>query len=272
MKDYSNQIFGKLKVLKFIERKKSGYYWLCKCDCGNEKIIRITNLTSGLTRSCGCLNFQDYTGKRFGRLIVIDLHERATPTKWLCKCDCGNKIIVSGNNLKSGNTQSCGCLFKEVHKIGNPKHKLYNTRIYKIWCGMKDRCYSKKHQAYSLYGGRGITICDEWKNNVVEFYNWAIANGYQDYLTIDRIDNNSNYEPNNCRWVTKNEQQNNTRKNIFYEYKGEKLTLSQLSKKYNINTSTLFNRIKRYNNINLAIETPIDIKKRNKKSKIKRGS
>lgn len=265
MKDYKGQRFGKLVVKEFYHRKNNSYYWNCICDCGNEKIIRITNLTSGATNSCGCLKNKDLTGKRFGKLEVKELSSKENGSKWLCVCDCGKELIVKQNNLLSNNTRSCGCLFIEIHKIGNPKHNLYHTRIYKIWSAMKNRCYLKTHVAYKRYGGRGITICDEWKNNVENFYNWSMENGYEENLTIDRIDNNKGYSPDNCRWVTPLEQQNNTRKNIYYEYNGEKFTLSQICRKYNINYSTLSHRLEKNNDIKKAIETPINKSKSRKK-------
>ena len=265
MKDLVGQKFGKWIVKEFAFTKNKNNFWLCKCECGNEKNIKQSNLINGNSKSCGCSKYSDLTGKKFGRLIVIKLHNREKNAKWLCRCECGNEKIVSQGNLITNHIQSCGCLFKEVHKIGNPKHNLYYTRIYKIWKGMKDRCYLITNQAYERYGGRGITICDEWKNNVENFYNWSMENGYEENLTIDRIDNNKGYSPDNCRWATRLEQQNNTRKNIYYEYNGEKLTLSQLSRKYKIAIPTLYKRLKKFDNVKKAIETPI--KNKTKKEK-----
>lgn len=270
MKNYEGKRFGKLVVKNFSHKKNNVCYWNCICDCGNEKTIRITNLTTGLTTSCGCSRYKDLIGKRFGKLVVVSLVSREKGTRWLCKCDCGNEKILKQNNLLSKNTRSCGCLFKEAHRFGNPVHNLYHTRIYSIWKSMKERCYSKKHVGYEKYGGRGITICDEWlgKNGIVNFYNWSIANGYQDDLSIDRIDNNKGYSPDNCRWVDAFVQQNNRSISKFYEYNGEKLTLSQLSRKYNINKTTLMHRLQKYS-VKESIERPIDkSKSRVKKEEI----
>lgn len=145
----------------------------------------------------------DLTGKKFGRLTVIERSE----SKWLCKCDCGNTKLVNGGHLVSGDTKSCGCLRNE-QRI---KHGMRNTRLYSVWHGMKERCYNTKHKHFKDYGGRGITICDKWKNDFNAFAQWALSHGYADNLTIDRIDVNGNYEPSNCRFITNAEQQKNKR-------------------------------------------------------------
>ena len=157
--------------------------------------------------------FIDLTGQKFGRLTVI---ERADNTKqgqakWLCQCDCGRKTVVMGKSLRNGNTKSCGCLQKETIGYKRTIHGQTNTRFYRIWCGMKSRCYNKKNPHFHLYGGRGIKVCNEWLKDFQTFYDWAIANGYADNLTLDRINVNGNYEPSNCRWITRKEQNNNKR-------------------------------------------------------------
>lgn len=148
----------------------------------------------------------DLTGQRFGNLTVIKFHDvRHGMSRWECKCDCGNNTIVYGRHMISGNTQSCGCLGMERRKQACTKHNLSHTRIYTIWADMKDRCYNPHNAAYKWYGEKGITVCDEWLHNPSEFAIWAMVNGYTDELTIDRIDANKNYSPDNCRWVTQKE-------------------------------------------------------------------
>lgn len=166
----------------------------------------------------------DIIGNKYGRLTVIEkTNERKNgQIVWLCKCDCGNIYKSVGGNLKNGNTKSCGCYAKEnSSKIAKKyfknsgknnkgyKHGLTNTRLFRIWQNIKYRCFGKKHTYYHAYGFVGVTICKEWKNNFLSFYNWSIQNGYKDDLTIDRINNNKGYFPENCRWVTKSEQSSN---------------------------------------------------------------
>lgn len=156
----------------------------------------------------------DLTGKKYGRLTVIERSGvRGGQSSWLCKCECGNKKVVIGKNLRRGLTTSCGCYHNELLSVRNTTHGLSKTRIYRIWRDMKNRCFYSKDKHFKDYGGRGITICDEWKNSFESFYKWSDANGYSEKLTIDRIDNDGNYEPSNCRWITMKEQcQNRTKK------------------------------------------------------------
>lgn len=186
-------------------------------------------------------------GKKFARLLVLKRVEtdKKKDSFWLCLCDCGNKTIVRGYHLTSGSIRSCGCIKKEIIRSRESTHLLTNTKLYRIWAGIKQRCFNSNHKNYDRYKGRGITMCDAWKNDFMAFYNWAINNGYKEGLTIERINNDGNYEPLNCRWATRQEQANNTSSNHYIIFNGEKHTISEWSKKMGIKYKILEYRIRK---------------------------
>lgn len=184
-------------------------------------------------------------GRKIGRLTVIKKSEDSSPRKirYVCLCDCGNTKIISGNNLGIGRTESCGCLWRERVKNNGVEHGLSRTRIHKVWSGMIERCSLKSAGSYLNYGGRGISVCEEWKN-FIKFYEWAMENGYSDDLTLDRIDVNGNYEPGNCRWATHIQQSNNRRNNRFIECNGVIHTEAEWSRMIGGGNGTVSRRLK----------------------------
>ena len=193
---------------------------------------------------------EDFAGRRIGYIEVIKRHEYTdeekasssiTPVSWDCICHrCGkgkdgNYFVVTSSHLREHlelrpKEASCGCKKKDILKNGefnHITHGLSHTRLYRIYCGMKTRCFNENCEAYPYYGGRGITICDEWLYNFENFYNWAMENGYRDSLSIDRINNDGNYCPENCRWATDSEQANNKSTSHFIYYGGDRYTLAQ---------------------------------------------
>ena len=232
----SGMRIGNLMVIEESQTKyKRVTGWRCICDCGNECIKTTHQLVSVLNGehkyiSCGCNRNRgdSLIGVRFGRLVVIDKESKYGKTTWKCKCDCGNECVVTRASLTTGKKRSCGCLEEESRKTVwqrsyggrtmryGDRSRRYNERLYNIWNGMKTRCFNPNSKSYGAYGGRGITVCDEWTNNFPAFQKWAIENGYDvtapfGKCTIDRINVNGNYEPSNCRWVDMDIQQKNKR-------------------------------------------------------------
>lgn len=187
--------------------------------------------------------FKDLTNLKFGKLTAIKIvgEDKNNRKLWLCKCDCGNEKIVSSKCLLGGNTKSCGCYRKEIVKLLSKKRKTlteYEKSLKIIFSGMKSRCYNKNNKSYKYYGERNIKICNEWLEDFNSFYKWSINNGWQKGLSIDRINVNGNYEPNNCRWVDIKTQSRNKRNNIIIKYNGEIHNLPdwiEILKKYRIN-------------------------------------
>lgn len=243
-KDLLGKVFGKLTVIEYMgpDEKNNTFLWRCKCECGGETITRTSSLTSGKTKSCGCLRKvkerEDFTGKVFGRLTVIEYAGTRPPSRisrWKCKCECGKEIVTQSTHLKSGATKSCGCLPKAL------KHGLRDHRLYKTWQSMRNRCNNPNTEAYEDYGGRGIKICAEWDN--FETFVKDMDDTYKKGLTLERKDVNGDYSPENCEWADRIQQANNRRNTRYVKVFGEVLTMSQAARKYNIKPHTLRYRL-----------------------------
>lgn len=197
----------------------------------------------------------DLTGQRFGRLTVLEITNKKKYGKilWHCKCDCGNTKEATNSSLKCGDVKSCGCLQKDTRRINakniktKTKHGMCEKRLYRIYHNMISRCYRKCTNGYENYGGRGIKVCEQWlgEKGFINFMNWSLSNGYNDELTIDRIDSNGNYEPNNCRWATRKDQCNNRRNNIILEYKDKKYSVSKWSEITGIKKTVIYQRLRK---------------------------
>lgn len=254
--DLSGQRFGKLTVIcREGANSRHQPTWKCQCDCGNVTVKSGFDLKRGKLPSCGCADaeakskgrLEDLTNKKFGHLTVIErVNDIGESAKWLCECDCAdhNRIVVFGNNLKRGHTTSCGCERKRITTESHTKHGYHHTRIYSVYSKIKDRCYNPNTPCYKRYGGRGITMCDEWRDNPAAFCEWAYANGYKEdakygECTIDRIDNSKGYSPDNCRIADERVQANNRRSNKYHTYNGETHTIAEWSRILNVPTTTM---------------------------------
>lgn len=213
----------------------------------------------------------DLTGKKFGRLTVVKRAENnAYGPMWICVCDCGKTTIKSGCCLRNGHTTSCGCYAKEVASKVHTKHGGTNEYLFRRWQIMKYRCTEQNKEHKRNYYDKGITVCDDWINDYSAFKEWAVNHGFSPELTLDRIDFNKGYSPENCRWIPEKEQHRNTSKNKIIEYEGEKMPLVILSEKTGIREDLLRDRLRRGWTVERAVNTPLEINGRTKHESIYR--
>lgn len=200
----------------------------------------------------------DLKGKTYGRLTVIEYAGRKNKkTQWKCRCSCGNILVVATNNLRNGHTQSCGCYAKEVATKNATKHNQVGTQLYRAWANMITRATNPKFIEADRYVNRGITVCPEWLEDSSIFIEWALKNGYQKGLSLDRIDNSKGYYPDNCRWANKKQQCRNKDNNVWIDYKGMRKTLIEWSEYLGISYKKLHSRIRKHNwDIKRAFTTP----------------
>lgn len=249
-KDKSGMVFGKWTV---VSRHHSSY-WTCRCECGAMKEVLGSDLTSGKSKSCGCVTYRKHDiniGDRFSRWTVIEIKKGEG---CMCRCDCGTVRMVNASSLVYGLSRGCPC--------GRISHGMSRTSTYKIWENMKLRCSSKSQRSYNNYGGRGISVCDKWKtfNGFIEDMGTRPSKKH----TIERIDNDGNYEPGNCKWATYVEQATNRRNTIKILVDGELKAIAELSESCGIPYKNLYDRLRAGWSIDSAISTPVR-KKRCKK-------
>lgn len=200
-------------------------------------------------------------GKQFGRLQVVGIAEnKGKNTAWTCMCECGVVKSYLTYNLTSGKSQSCGCARVESMSKKFTTHGKSKTRLYQIYKGMKQRCLNENSPAYNYYGGKGVSIHKDWLSNFMSFYKWSYNNGYKEGLSIDRIDPNGNYEPNNCRWVESQQQQNNKLNSFFITIDGSRKTLAEWAKINKANKQTLYSQFYRmFDTLNIINSSHIEL-------------
>jgi hypothetical protein len=208
--DLTGRVVGRLTVIRKDGHRGKAIAWLCRCSCGIEIRVAASKLAHSQQTSCGCkraegnptYRIRDLTGQRFGSLVVMECAGVRGNAQWLCKCDCGNEAIVNGNRLTGGNTTSCGCYRVNI----TTKHGMHRSGTYTSWCKMLTRCTNPNDVAYARYGGRGIAVCERW----LRFENFLADMGERPPgTTIDRKENDGNYEPSNCRWADRATQNRN---------------------------------------------------------------
>jgi hypothetical protein len=202
----------------------------------------------------------DLTGFKNGRLTVISLNSSGTRTYWNCLCDCGKEFVSESYSIKTGNTISCGCFRIDNTRAMGTKHGLKKHPLYSVWEKMKGRCNCETDPAYHNYGGRGITVCETWFEDVEAFIKWGEANGWAKGLQLDREDNDLGYSPSNCRFVTAKVNSYNRRTNVKILYGGESLTTIELEKICGIPANRILRRIRDYGwEVERAVSTPVRV-------------
>ncbi len=205
-------------------------------------------------------------GSRFGRWTVVGparVRRRAGGAPYiLCRCDCGTERLVAEPTLRNGKSKSCGC-----RRHDNGTHHMTGKALYNSWSNMIQRCTNPKHPSYPRYGGRGVTVCDEWRHDGAAFVAWALANGFKPGMSIERIDNDRGYSPDNCRWATRGEQQRNRHNNHWLTFRGETKCITDWAVEMGTTLATILHRIRRWGSVERALTTPI----KRKSGKCKKG-
>lgn len=282
--DITGGKYGLWTVLKYAGDRK----YLCRCECGTERLVRGDVLKSGLSKSCGCDTKrlqslskieqgpkEDLTGRQFGRRTVI---RYAGNSSWLCRCSCGAESIVQTGQLNFGEAQSCGCRVRDINRERMQKYDPITYRLQKVYYSMHARCDNPNTKTYPRYGLRGIKVCDEWSgpDGLANFISWALENGYDPEAkhgekTIDRVDNDGPYSPENCRWVTHTENSNNKSTSRFLEYNGERKTYADWARHFNLPYHIFYARVVELGwSVEDAASKPIEPRKKRTDNAIQR--
>jgi hypothetical protein len=267
LNDLSGRRFGKLAVVRYHPGPNRKGRWQCQCDCGKTAMVSASHLSGDVTTSCGCnrlLKANDLSGQRFGRLVAVERAANSgtgttSKSRWKCICDCGGTSEVYASALRGYLTKSCGCIRHEnaqsVGRRGGPnyRHGQSNSRTWRIWSSMIQRCSDPNHKSFPAYGGRGILVCERWKT----FENFFEDMGeIPDGLTIDRIEVDNGYQPGNCRWATWEEQANNKRRSVLITAFGESLSMSQWARRTGLAKSSIMYRLARGMTAEETLTTP----------------
>lgn len=243
--DFAGKVFGELTVKRQGESTPKESTWVCDCSCGNIVTVTSGALRRGQKRCSNCSNpnFVDHTGERFGRLVARKFLPGKPKPKWECICDCGNVSLVPASVLVRGDSQSCGCLAIEVRRLATRTHGLTGHTIHDTWTNIRQRCENPNNTGYDRYGARGIKVCERWQS--FDAFVEDMLPTWKEGYSIERLDVNGNYEPDNCIWATAKEQARNRETTMRFEVNGEVLTVPELAEKYSIRQNALWRRVRK---------------------------
>ena len=249
--DLTGQRFGKLTAIEPVRNKYDKAAWLCRCECGQDTIVITAELRNGHVKSCGCLlrqtaaNFIDLSGMTFSKWTVLQrVPSKTGRSQWLCRCECGTERAVDGYSLRIGTTKSCGCIRESTSRQQATVHGMKYTREYEAWCRMISRCTNPNHPSYHRYGGRGIQICKRWRESAEAFYE-DMGPRPSPIHSIDRIDNDGDYTPDNCRWATPEQQARNRSTNHIIEHDGRALCIAEWAEAIGAGYYALYGQLRR---------------------------
>lgn len=243
--DFTGQTFGELTVKRQGESTPKESTWVCSCSCGNIVTVTSGALRRGQKRCANCgmsPNFIDHTGERFGRLVARKFVPGKPKPRWECICDCGNATLVVASSLVRGDSQSCGCLATEIRSLATRKHGLAGHPVYNVWINIRQRCQNPNNIGFDRYGGRGIKVCDRWQS--FDEFAEDMLPAWKEGYSIERLDVNGNYEPDNCTWATPTDQARNRESTMRFEVNGEVLTVPEISERYAIRQHAIWKRIR----------------------------